>query len=148
MKKRAPLLKELTLEERTILLPMLMKVLKKRTNDHKHLTCERICAWFNLKKDEIGFKQTFNNQRLMKLTNYIRTQGLAPLISGSDGYYITSDKRIIKEMIISFKQRVESQLAAIKGLEDMLNDIEAEEKLDVIIEKDPFGITDWVGNTK
>lgn len=140
--KRKPLLKELSQEERDILLPMLLKVLKKKTNDRDHLTCDRLCDWFNYKKTDIGFKQAFTKQRLMKLTNYIRTQGLAPLISTNDGYYVTSDRKVIAEMIVSFKQRVESQLAAIRGLEDMLKELEADKKLDAIVE-DPFGITDW-----
>ncbi len=142
-KKRKPLLKELTQEEHDIVLPMLLRLLRSKTNDREHITCERICNWFNLKKDEIGFKRAFNLQRLMKLTNYIRTQGLAPLCSGNDGYYITYNKEVIAETILSLKQRIEAQQAAITGLEHMLVDIISDEARQAIIEKDVFGITDW-----
>ena len=142
-KKAKPLLKELTSEEKDILLPMLLRLLKSKTNDRDHLTCPRICKWFNLKKDEIGFTKAFNLQRFMKLTNYIRTQGLAPLCSGHDGYYISYNKEDVAGTILSLKQRIEAQQAAIRGLEEMLVDIKADEVRQAIVE-DPFGITDWI----
>ena len=135
---KQPLLKPLTDEERDILLPTLIEALEKRTNDMVHKKRQEIVDWFIANKEKIGFKQAFNLQRFMKLTNYIRANCLLPLCSTSDGYYVTRDKEKIKEMIASFKGRVESQQAAIRGLEQMLKDIEAEEELN-----GPFGITDW-----
>jgi hypothetical protein len=140
-KKRKPLLKELTQEEHDVLLPMLLKLFSSQTNEREHITRERIVDFFNLKKDEIGFKRAFNLQRFMKLTNYIRTQRLAPLCSGNNGYYVSYNKEDVAGTILSLKQRIEAQQAAITGLEEMLVDIKADEVRQAII--DPFGITDW-----
>ena len=126
MKKRKPLLPELNSEELNIILPKLVKLFKTQTNDLKHITADRIVDFFRFKKDILGYKGSFTKQRFMKLTNYIRVMGLLPLISGPTGYFFTRDKETIREMIESFKQRVESQLAAIKGLENILSEIEEE----------------------
>jgi len=121
-----PLLPELNIEEKDVILPILLKALKMKTNDMKHIKGAKLIDWFRTNKDSIGFKGAFNNARLMKLINYIRANGLAALCSSSDGYWITKDPAVIREMIQSFESRVASQQAAIKGLKDQLNEIEME----------------------
>ena len=125
-KKIKPLLVELNDEERNVILPTLLTGLKLKTNDDRHIISNDLIEWFKLKKDEIGFKNSFNPVRLRKLTNYIRVNGIAPLCSDNYGYWITKDPNVIREMIISFEARVASQQAAIKGLRDQLNEIELE----------------------
>lgn len=124
--KNKPLLPELTDEERNIILPVLVRALKLKTNDDRHIISNDLIEWFKLKKDEIGFKNSFNPVRLRKLTNHIRVNGIAPLCSDNYGYWITKDPNVIREMILSFENRVASQQAAIKGLRDQLNEIELE----------------------
>lgn len=128
-KKRKPLLPELTIEERDILLPILIQALKLKTNDMKHIKGRELVDWFRLKKDAIGYKRAFNNQRLMKLINYIRAYGLTALCASNDGYWITRDEDEIEWMIESFEGRVESQLAAIKGLRGILVEIRLEREI-------------------
>jgi hypothetical protein len=125
-KKVKPLLAELNDEERNVILPTLLTGLKLKTSDMRHLTKKEIIKWFLDNKDKIGFKCAFNDQRLMKLTNYIRVNALAPLCATNDGYWITRNPNMIREMILSFENRVASQQAAIKGLRDQLNEIELE----------------------
>lgn len=124
--KNKPLLPELTDEERNIILPALVRALKLRTSDSTHKTGKKIIDWFIENKQQIGFKSSFHNARLMKLTNHIRVNGIAPLCSDNTGYWITKDPNVIREMIISFEARVASQQAAIKGLRDQLNELELE----------------------
>ena len=129
MKK--PLLDELTSEEKDILLPILIKIFKEKTNDKIHLTGDRIVRWFCNKKDAIGYKRAFNSQRFMKLTNYIRVNGLLPLLSSNDGYYVSRNKDEIVSMIVSFRGRIASQQAALDGLIAILKEIESEESEDL-----------------
>jgi hypothetical protein len=119
-----PLLPELTTEEKDIILPVLLEAFKKRTSDSRHLKSKKIIDWLRTNKDEIGYKSAMNNARFMKLTNHIRVNGLAALCASNDGYWITKDPAIIREMIISFEGRVASQQAAIGGLRNQLNELE------------------------
>ena len=130
-KERKPLLTELTIEEKDVILPVLIKLFRQRTNDLVHLTSDRIVDWFAYKKDAIGYKKNFTKQRFMKLTNYIRVNGLLPLISTNDGYFITRDKEIIRDMIASFRARIASQEAAVAGLEYQLKELEMEDDLEL-----------------
>jgi hypothetical protein len=124
--KNKPLLPELTLEERNIMLPTLVRALKLRTSDARHIKGPKLIEWFRANKEQIGYKASFNNARLMKLINHIRVNGILPLCSTNDGYWITRDPAVIREMIISFENRVASQQAAIQGLKNQLNEIEIE----------------------
>jgi hypothetical protein len=124
--KNKPLLPELTTEERNIMLPTLVRALKLRTSDARHIKGPKLIEWFRANKDQIGYKASFNNARLMKLINHIRVNGILPLCSTNDGYWITRDPDAIREMIQSFENRVASQQAAIQGLKNQLNEIEME----------------------
>lgn len=130
-KQRKPLLAELTIEEKDVILPVLIKLFRTKTNDMVHLTSDRIVDWFVYKKDVIGYKKNFTKQRFMKLTNYIRVNGMLPLISTNDGYFITREIDTIRDMIESFRARIASQEAAVKGLEYQLKEIEMEDGLEL-----------------
>lgn len=125
-KKMKPLLPELTQEEKDIILPTLIRALKLRTSDARHIKGPKIIEWFRENKEQIGYKSSFHNARLMKLINHIRVNGIVPICSTHDGYWITRDPESIREMIQSFKNRVASQQAAIQGLENQLKEIEME----------------------
>jgi hypothetical protein len=140
MKKKKPILKELNDEERYKLLPLVIRYFQERTDDNKHITCEKLVDLFSRNKEKIGVKCAINSQRIMKMTNYIRSQQLLPLMSGPTGYYITQDEDIIEEVISSLKQRIESQMSAIKGLENFLRDIRLEREINKV-EKDALGFT-------
>ena len=55
--------------------------------------------------------------RLRKCVNYIRSNGLLPLIATSNGYYVSYDKDEIKTQIKSLHQRASSIHKCAKGLE-------------------------------
>lgn len=141
MANRKPQLKELNDEEKDLLLPVLIKFLETKTNDLVHYTGDEIVEAFNERKERIKFKGTFNKQRLMKLTNYIRANQLTMLMSDHSGYWVTKDEAVILEVIASLLHRIESQKAAVDGLKRLLSEIRLEKQKDFV--EDPFGITDW-----
>jgi hypothetical protein len=140
MKKqiKTPLLKPLNDEERIILLPLLLKLFKEKTNDKKHLTASVIIKKFNEKKDAIGFKCAFNNQRFMKLTNYIRAKKLIGLVSCGTGYYASSDEETLEACADSLMNRIEAIEAAAIGLYEMAAEIRHEKSM---VETCPLGFT-------
>jgi hypothetical protein len=58
--------------------------------------------------------------RLRKLVNYIRSNGLLPLIATSKGYYVSYDKEIIELQIKSLNQRAQSIINCSDGLKKYL----------------------------
>jgi len=130
-----PQLKPLTDEERN-LLPILIKYLQRKTNDMVHLTADEIIRDFNNNKEKLGMKNNFNIPRLMKLTAYIRYNELAPLVSGSSGYFISNDPYVILSCYQSLYSRAEAIIAAAMGMKHMATNM-------IIVNKnnssDPFG---------
>lgn len=105
---------ELSEEEKT-LLPMLIEAFKKYTKA-KPIKAPDIVIGINAycKKNTINY--TASEVRLRKMVNYIRTNGLLPLISTSNGYYTSNDKKEIELQIESLSQRASSIMQAAKGL--------------------------------
>jgi hypothetical protein len=68
-------------------------------------------------------KSTFTAARLRKLTNYCRTFGIAPIIANSRGYYISNKKKDLVELKLSIISRIESLQAVVKGIDDMMNEL-------------------------
>ena len=62
-------------------------------------------------------KIKMSGPRLRKCCNYIRANGLLPLIATSTGYYVSYDKEIVKEQIKSLRQRANSINRCADGLE-------------------------------
>jgi hypothetical protein len=58
----------------------------------------------------------FNERKLRKCVNYIRVNGIVPLIATSSGYYITNDARVIRKQINSLDQRARSITMCANGL--------------------------------
>lgn len=61
--------------------------------------------------------------RLRKLVNYIRSNGLLPLIATSKGYYVSYDKAEIDAQIISLRQRARSINNSADGLSKFTNSV-------------------------
>jgi len=59
--------------------------------------------------------------RLRKIVNFIRTNGLLPLIATSSGYYVSTDKEEIEKQIKSLIQRSNSILNCANGLKKFLD---------------------------
>ena len=58
--------------------------------------------------------------RLRKLINYIRTNGMLPIIGSSNGYYVSFEADVIQEQINSLQERANSILGCANGLSKFL----------------------------
>ena len=65
--------------------------------------------------------------KLRKCINYIRTNGLLPVIADDNGYYITNDPIVIRDMAASLRRRTASINAAAGGLEELARRIDPKE---------------------
>lgn len=129
-------LEKITLEERDIILLLLLKALKKGT-EQQPLVSDRIVKWFNDNKQQIGMTTNFTAARLRKLTNYCRTNGISPIIANSKGYYISNKKKDLIELKLSLISRIESLQAVVNGIDNMINELNLEQT-----EIDVFGF-EW-----
>ena len=89
----------------------------KKTNPIK---AELIVKRMNLYLENNGYKIRLTQPRLRKLVNYIRSNGLLPLIANSHGYFTTDCKQTIQEQIKSLKERANSIKRCASGLEKFL----------------------------
>ena len=67
-----------------------------------------------------GFKTRISQPRLRKMVNYIRTNGIIPLIATSHGYFTSDCKEIIQEQIKSLQERANSIQRCAEGLKKFL----------------------------
>jgi len=74
----------------------------------------------NVFLQENGYKIRLTQPRLRKLVNYIRTNGLIPLIATSHGYFTSDCKQTILEQITSLQERANSIENAVQGLKKFL----------------------------
>jgi hypothetical protein len=61
-------------------------------------------------------RMSFNERKLRKFVNYIRINGIEPLIATKDGYYITRDPKTISKQISSLEERARSIQMCANGL--------------------------------
>lgn len=65
----------------------------------------------------LNTKETkFNGRNLRYTVNYMRSNGVAPIIGHDDGYQLTKDKALILKSIKRMKASVSTQMEAIYGL--------------------------------
>lgn len=133
---------KLTKEEANIILPVIMKMLRTKSTQTSPLHGARIVDWLNYKREDIGFKSPMTESKLRKCINYIRTNGLLPVIADDHGYYITSEPAVIRDMAQSLRRRTDAILAAAKGLESLADAIDprpAKDPLIAYVEKHTYG---------
>jgi hypothetical protein len=108
---------ELTPDELKLVEP-LMNGLRTKTKDNT------IKAPVIVKKmNEYALKNNLTKitePRLRKLVNFIRVNGMLPVIATSQGYYVSHDKQEILDQINSLTQRANSILNSAKGLRNFL----------------------------
>ena len=63
----------------------------------------------------------FSEARLRKISNFIRSEGIIPLIATSKGYYVSYDKNEIEAQIKSLNERAESIIHSANGLKKFLD---------------------------
>lgn len=88
----------------------------KKIDKNQPKTAPEIVRMIN---DKYG-KNKITQPRLRKYVNYIRANGLIPLIATSKGYFVTHDKEIIKSQIKSLRERANAINKAATGLETSL----------------------------
>jgi len=84
------------------------------------IKAELIVKRMNLYLENNGYKMRLTQPRLRKLVNYIRSNGLLPLIATSNGYFTTDCKQTIQEQIKSLQERANSIKRCANGLEKFL----------------------------
>ena len=89
----------------------------KKTNPIK---AELIVKRMNVFLENNGYKIRLTQPRLRKLVNYIRSNGLLPLIATSNGYFTSDCKLTIQQQIISLQERANSIENAVQGLKKFL----------------------------
>ena len=128
--------RQLNAEEENVILPILVKVLKK-TSHMKSLKAPEICAGMNNLRIRDGkFKQVFTESMLRRLSNYIRANEILPLIANNKGYYVSYDVRDIEDEIKSLEDRISGIQYAISGLKRYRQQLISEQ-----INQDPCGIS-------
>jgi len=114
---------ELTSEELQVL-PKLMEGFENHSI-HDPIIATVLVGKMNsyLKMNNNPIKMT--DVRLRKMVNFIRTNGLLPLIATSKGYYVTYNEGEIQKQIDSLEQRSNSIARAALGLRKVLEMIKS-----------------------
>lgn len=110
--------RELT-DEECKLVPILIKGLKRRTKEIAIKAPEIVDA-INSQAEKFGLKNKFSEVRLRKIVNFIRSEGILPLMATSNGYYCTEDREEIRSQIESLTQRAEAIMVSANGLKKYL----------------------------
>jgi hypothetical protein len=109
---------ELTAEE--------MQILHLVVNGFRHykktnpIKSELIVTRMNQYLQNNGYKIKMTGPRLRKMVNYIRSNGLIPLIANSQGYFTSDCKQTILEQITSLQERANSIERCAQGLKKFL----------------------------
>ena len=106
---------ELSEYEKETIVPWLIKGFSKRTKDNP-IKARDIVLSCNKVLESTGSSYRITQPRLRKISNYIRTNGLLPLIATSKGYYSSTDKQEIRDQIESLTQRANSIQRSADGL--------------------------------
>lgn len=109
---------ELTEQEKS-LLPMLIKGLSNKSSEEP-IKASDIVSKMNKFNNGTNLPK-MHDVRLRKMVNYIRTNGLLPIIATSKGYFVSYDENIILEQIESLTQRAKSIEKCANGLYKFLN---------------------------
>ena len=89
----------------------------KKKNKSNPVTAKEIVEGVN-KTYKLSFK--FTDVRLRKIINYYRTNAILPILSNSNGYYVSYDITEIRNNIDSLTQRATSILDCVYGLEKII----------------------------
>lgn len=106
-------------EKELALVPIMVDGFKKITKE-KPWKSDDIIKRVNAK--DYGCQLT--QPRLRKICNYIRVNGMIPLIATSSGYYVSYEKDEIMKQIISLEQRARSIQNCADGLRGLLIELD------------------------
>ena len=97
-------------------LPCIIKGLSRRTKENP-VKAPEIVKGVNANVQPLGLPGKLTEPRLRKLCNHIRSNAMLPLISTSQGYYVSTDPTEIRLQIVSLKERADAIMNAARGLE-------------------------------
>jgi len=103
-------------EKEMALIPHIVAGLLRNTSPTKPSKAPYIVSSFNRFFEGKGLAK-LTEPRFRKCVNFIRKNGLIPLIATSDGYFVSYDIEIIESQILSLQQRARSINDCAKGLE-------------------------------
>ena len=106
---------ELTEEEMKVL-PLLVNGFKNRTKANPIKAPEIVRAM----NDYMNGSYRMTEVKLRKFCNYIRSNGLIPLIATSEGYYCSNDREEIQKQITSLEERARSIQRCADGMKLLL----------------------------
>jgi hypothetical protein len=109
---------ELSKEEMEIL-PLVINGFK-NYNKENPIKADMIVFRMNNFLSQNGYKMKLTQPRLRKFVNYIRTNGVLPLIATSHGYYVSSCSKTILSQIKSLQERANSIERCAQGLKKFL----------------------------
>lgn len=101
------------------LVRVLISGFKTKTKDNP-IKAPDIIKKINLDKQRLGLKKNITEPRLRKLCNFIRSEGMIPLIATSSGYYVSYDKEEVKKQIDSLNERASAIIGSANGLKKFL----------------------------
>jgi|WetSurMetagenome_2_1015567.scaffolds.fasta_scaffold127865_2 hypothetical protein len=131
--------KPLTQEDQE-LIDRLIQLISLRTDDLHPIKGAEIVSFFNrkIRDGKLLCSKPLTEQKLRKITNYIRLNGLLPIMSSSKGYYLSTNPIEIMKMVESLESRCIAIQQAADGLRKMAVKFHNSEKK--LVKKDTFGI--------
>lgn len=101
--------------ERTELLPIIVKCLKRHIGAENTIASTKICE----RMRQYGYK--IGGVRLRKIVNYIRVKGLVPcLVASGNGYYVATTAEEVDDYIHSLDGRIDAMKAVRDSLQEQL----------------------------
>ena len=97
------------------IIPIVIKAFSKYTKENP-IKAPEIVATFNLNREKINYSKKLTEPKLRKICNFIRSNGLLPLIATSQGYYVSYDQKEVNDMIRSLRERAASINRSADGL--------------------------------
>ena len=106
--------KKITKQE-SVLLPILVKLLKKH-GKRNPIKAPDIALYMTDRKYELGFNTQFPESSLRKYAAIIRGSGMLPLIASRRGYYISYNDNEIRNAMVSMNERGHKIMKAARGM--------------------------------
>lgn len=111
-------------ENEMLMLPYVEKAFGKITCRENIRKSNEICDLINMYYvHENGIDKDFvpmNGVRLRKFVNYLRSNGILPIIGTSEGYFVNYQREELEKQIKSLKERANGILNAAAGLEKFI----------------------------
>ena len=121
--------KRLNPDEDQVLIDRLIQLIN-RTDEMHPIIGSKIVKFFNKKYEEgkLPLNKPFTEQKLRKLVNHIRNNGLLPIMASSNGYFLSTDPETIMKMVESLESRCEAIKQAADGLRSIAKKQRVKEK--------------------